>query len=264
MPFWLSVVVVAAGVIIRRTLDETPVFETTEAEGERREHAAGRAAPGPLAPGDAGRARRPRGRRSARMFSVCALSFATRTTADLSPTTGCCGSAILANVVALASDPAVGAGWRTGSGANRSSSRVPGQRIVFAVVPRGRSRVADYALVFDHRDPAVRRGLQHAERRVAGDLRRDDSRPDVRLTGMAAGHADRVRDRRRSPDHRGGTGRRRSGELGASSPSSASGLCIIAAVAVGHGPSETRRSPTSGPGRHSTTHAPHEHQDRGV
>jgi MFS family permease len=34
IPFWLSVVVVAAGVLIRRRLDETPLFEEAAAEGE--------------------------------------------------------------------------------------------------------------------------------------------------------------------------------------------------------------------------------------
>ncbi|MFC5064777.1 MFS transporter [Actinomycetospora atypica] len=33
VPFWLSVIVVAAGIIIRRTLSETPVFESEVAEG---------------------------------------------------------------------------------------------------------------------------------------------------------------------------------------------------------------------------------------
>ena len=34
IPFWLSAVVVVAGVLIRRRLDETPLFEEAAREGE--------------------------------------------------------------------------------------------------------------------------------------------------------------------------------------------------------------------------------------
>jgi MFS family permease len=105
IPFWLSVVVVAAGVLIRRRLDETPVFEEAAREGEIEQ--------APL--GELLRDRDHRigvlrvilvalGSTVSTIFAVYALSFAVDTK-GLDKTT-MLWVAIVTNVVALAAIPA--------------------------------------------------------------------------------------------------------------------------------------------------------------
>jgi MFS family permease len=103
IPFWLSVVVVGAGVLIRRRLDETPLFEEAAAEGELeqaplgellRDHRAGVIRVILVAIGST----------VSTIFAVYALSYAVDTK-GLDKTT-MLWVAIVTNVVALAAIPA--------------------------------------------------------------------------------------------------------------------------------------------------------------
>jgi MFS family permease len=103
IPFWLSAVVVAAGVLIRRRLDETPLFEEAAAEGELeqtpvgellRDHRAGVIRVILVALGST----------VSTIFAVYALSYAVDTK-GLDKTT-MLWVAIVTNVVALAAIPA--------------------------------------------------------------------------------------------------------------------------------------------------------------
>jgi MFS family permease len=106
IPFWLSVVVVVAGLLIRRRLDETPLFEEAAAEGEieqaplgelLRDHRAGVLRVVLVALGST----------VSTIFAVYALSFAVDTK-GLDKTT-MLWVAIVTNVVALGAIPAFAA-----------------------------------------------------------------------------------------------------------------------------------------------------------
>ena len=116
------------------------------------------------------------------MFQVFALNFATSDDYGIGiSSTTMLWLAIVANLVAIARSRS-GPGSRTGSAASRSSSpALLGSAVLvtaFLGVDRRRQRPARLR----HRRAAGRRRLQHAERGVAGDVRRvlPDQRPALR------------------------------------------------------------------------------------
>jgi MFS family permease len=182
VPFWLSIVVVAAGLIIRRTLDETPVFETTVAEGDRegmplavllRDHwrSVIRVVLAALVSS------------ISTLFSVWALSFATGDR-DLSRT-AMLWVGIVANVVALAAIPL----WaRLADRIGRKPVFIGGclaSGVVFAAYLWSIS-LADYALVFT--TGILLSGVVYSAANGVWPALYGEMFPTrVRLTGMALG-----------------------------------------------------------------------------
>ena len=212
VPFWISAMVVIVGFVIRRSLDETPAFQAEADSGE-----VPRAPLGVLF-GDHWRG-------VLRvflaafiamvntMFQIFALNFATSDDYEIGfSDTFMLWLAIVANLVAIAVIPF----WA------RLSDRV-GRKQVFVtgVVGSGILIWGFLGAIAAGNEPLTfvlgvapgRRRLQHAERRVARDVRR--VLPDP---GPALGHGDRhpvrVRPRRLHPDHRRRADGRRDRQLG--------------------------------------------------
>ena len=172
VPFWLSAMVVVAGLLIRRRLDETPAFGQTAEDGvERvpvavllRDHRANvlRVTFGALAS------------TVSTIFAVWALSFAVDTV-GLDKTT-MLWVAIVANVVALVAIPA----WASAGRPHRAQARVhlrrARQRGPDVRLP-GRDRQRPLPADLPGRDPHVGDRLQRAERGLARRSMARCSRP---------------------------------------------------------------------------------------